>query len=130
MNRLKDRGGRPPERYSRRRYAIAVAALNRLLKNDKQLAVNVLRATELLLAINGMSMPTGVDTRLKRSVKELVTEGNMERLLRLQVDAETQVQIEAEREPSDALTLANTSRMFDSVLVLDNQDQSQDEDHV
>ena len=108
--------GRPTRTPSRRRYAEAIRALKRILKQDKQTAVILLRATELLLLIYGQTLPGGLDKRDKRAVTELVTESNLERAINQQIDADLEAQAQAAQERADALELANTQRVFNAVL--------------
>ena len=107
---------RPAKQPSRRRWAAARAALNRVLKQDKAPAVTVLRAVELMLAIHEMPYPGGVDKRDKRMVRELVQETVFEQALIKQVDDEMLAQERAEQERLQA----ESARVFDSVL--DGQD--------
>jgi hypothetical protein len=108
--------GRPAYTPSRRRYAEAIRALKRILKQDKQTAVILLRATELLLLIYGQTLPGGLDKRDKRAVTELVTESNLERSINRQIDADLDAQAIQRQERADAATLESTRAMFDAVL--------------
>jgi hypothetical protein len=108
--------GRPHRVFSKTRYRHCLAALNRLLQDPKQPAINILRATELVLACHNLNFPRGVDHRMKRSVKQLVTETNIEHSINQQIDSQIEAERSQAREQAEAKAEEITRLVYSSVL--------------
>ena len=80
---------------SRKRFQEALRALKQVCKNDHLPATLRVRAAELILAVYGVPLPES-SARIKRTVRELVTEGAFDRQVREQVNAKVRQDAEAE----------------------------------
>jgi hypothetical protein len=114
--------GRPIMRPSRRRWAICVAAIHRILKQPSASAVTVLRCAEILLAINSIPLESGINKRDKRVVRELICEASFEDALKRQVDMEQAAEKEAAQAQDEARELESQRTIFDEVLCRDGDD--------
>jgi uncharacterized protein (DUF2236 family) len=83
--------GRP----SRKKFQEALKALKAACKNEHLPFSLRVRAAELILAVYGVPLP-GSSARVKRTVKELVTEGVFDREMREQVNERVRQDAEAE----------------------------------
>ena len=80
---------------SRKKFQEALKALKAACKNDRLPYSLRIRAAELVCAIYGIPMPESA-ARVKRTVRELVTEGAFDRQLREQVQEKVKKDAEAE----------------------------------
>lgn len=73
---------------SRKKFQEALRALKSVCRNDRLPASLRVRSAELILAVYGVPLPESA-VRVKRAVRELVQEGQFDRMLREQVQERT-----------------------------------------
>lgn len=82
-------------RVSRKKFQEALRALKQACRNDRLPFTLRIRAAEIICAIYGVALPES-SARIKRTVKELVTEGTFDREVRQQVQDKVRQDAEAE----------------------------------
>jgi hypothetical protein len=82
-------------KISRKKFQEALRALKSACKNDRLPFTLRIRAAELILAVYGVPLPESA-ARIKRTVKELVQEGSLDRQIREQVQEKVRQDAEAE----------------------------------
>jgi hypothetical protein len=82
-------------KISRKKFQEALKALKAACKNDHLPFTLRIRAAELILAVYGVPLPES-SARIKRSVRELVQEGSLDRQIREQVNEKVRQDAEAE----------------------------------
>jgi len=82
-------------KISRKKFQEALKALKAACKNDRLPFTLRIRAAELILAVYGVPLPES-SARIKRSVRELVQEGSLDRQIREQVNEKVRQDAEAE----------------------------------
>lgn len=82
-------------RISRKKFQEALRCLKQACKNERLSFILRIRAAELILAVYGVPLPES-SARIKRSVKELVQEGTLDRQIREQVNEKVRRDAEAE----------------------------------
>lgn len=80
---------------SRKKFQEALRALKAACKNEHLPFSLRVRAAELILAVYGVPLPES-SARVKRTVRELVTEGGFDREMREQVEEKIRKDAEAE----------------------------------
>jgi uncharacterized protein (DUF2236 family) len=80
---------------SRKRFQEALKALKQVCKNDRLPATLRVRSAELICAIYEIPLPESA-ARIRRTVRELVTEGAFDRQVREQVQEKVRQDAEAE----------------------------------
>ena len=108
--------GRPRRTPSDKRFNAATDALNRILKREKETAVVLLRACELLLLIHGKTLPGGLDKRDKRAISALVCESNMERTLNQQIDAQIEADHVQAQQQAEEAAQEITRQVYSAIL--------------
>ena len=82
-------------RISRKKYQEALRCLKQACRNDKLSFALRIRAAELICLIYGLP-PLESSARVKRTIRELVTEGTLDRQIREQVADRVRKDAEAE----------------------------------
>ena len=114
--------GRPRSNFSRRRFHLAVAALNRVLKQPTATNAVVIRSAELLCFIYyGGILPGGVDKRDKRDVRTLCLEHNLIKAQTASIDEQMEAERIQEVERQDQEQSNSIRQMFAAALDLGRQ---------
>jgi uncharacterized protein (DUF2236 family) len=82
-------------KFSRKKFQEALRALKAACKNERLPFALRIRAAELICAIYSVPLPES-SARVKRTVRELVTEGSFDRQVREQVNERVRHDAEAE----------------------------------